>query len=503
MSIRIGKTETEKSRQFAPASSGLLQRKCAYGNQASSGAECEACGKERESALQRKAVDSSKVGEAPPIVYEVLNSPGQPLPAGARAFFEPRFGRDFSNVRIHTGSRATDSARAVNALAYTVGRDVVFGAGKYAPETTEGRRLLAHELTHVAQQAERRGAQVEAATLEQEAFGVAAAIESGHMPSISEGSASLGLPQFDREPDAGHPSANPTPEEYIKGYRSFWGGLQTKKLASDLYLLAWQSASHYPFVLTVYKQLGAGDRTELAQDFFEQLGNDSFIEDFALTPNGRSFLTAIAGLLPAENKQRKRVEAIVFAGPQAEREKERKESIEALKKQGKKIDITIYTSYKGMDTAAALLEPIAKGRERRKATDAAFPMEDFEDIGITLAEIGKQTGVTEFVRELHLMGHGTENKFGFGRYLYNSEYLQKNYETGLHAVYMAPGATIYMEGCDVAKGEAGLKYLKEVGRIFFGDQKAGFVKGNTCIVIGMGEITECQPRTLRWPSDFK
>jgi len=65
---------------------------------------------------------------------------------------EPRFGHDFSQVQVHTDEKAADSARSVNALAYTVGRDVVFGTGQYAPETTAGKRLLAHELTHVVQQ---------------------------------------------------------------------------------------------------------------------------------------------------------------------------------------------------------------------------------------------------------------------------------------------------------------------------------------------------------------
>jgi hypothetical protein len=65
---------------------------------------------------------------------------------------EPRFGHDFSRVRVHTGTQAAESAQAVNALAYTVGQDVVFGAGRYAPHTHEGRRLIAHELTHVIQQ---------------------------------------------------------------------------------------------------------------------------------------------------------------------------------------------------------------------------------------------------------------------------------------------------------------------------------------------------------------
>jgi hypothetical protein len=83
--------------------------------------------------------------------------PGQLLEPGARAFLEPRFGRDLGAIRVHAGARAARSARAVHARAYTVGRDVVFGAGEYAPGTVAGLRLLAHELTHALQQ-ERRPA---------------------------------------------------------------------------------------------------------------------------------------------------------------------------------------------------------------------------------------------------------------------------------------------------------------------------------------------------------
>ena len=93
--------------------------------------------------------DSASV---PPIVSEVLASPGQPLDGDTRGFFEPRFGHDFSDVRVHTSPTAAASARAVNSLAYTVGRNVVIGAHPHTSETTEGRGLLAHELTHVAQQ---------------------------------------------------------------------------------------------------------------------------------------------------------------------------------------------------------------------------------------------------------------------------------------------------------------------------------------------------------------
>jgi hypothetical protein len=86
------------------------------------------------------------------LVNGVISSPGQPLDSAMRGFFEPRFGHDFSQVRLHADDRAAESARAVKARAYTVGEHVVFGAQQLAPESTEGRRLMAHELTHVIQQ---------------------------------------------------------------------------------------------------------------------------------------------------------------------------------------------------------------------------------------------------------------------------------------------------------------------------------------------------------------
>lgn len=106
--------------------------------------------------LQRQPADRTASTAVPPIVHEVLRSPGQPLDAETRAYFEPRFGHDFSQVRIHTDARAVESAQAVNALAYTVGRDVVLGRRVYVPNTLEGRKLLAHELAHVVQQRDGR-----------------------------------------------------------------------------------------------------------------------------------------------------------------------------------------------------------------------------------------------------------------------------------------------------------------------------------------------------------
>src|SRR5437899_1147878 len=149
----MNKTASQTKQQtanVAPLTNGILQRKCAAcGQHTIAGGECKGCSKKR---LQRRVSSQAEPTEVPPIVHEVLRSPGQPLDPATRAFMEPRFGHDFSSVRVHTDAKAAESARAVNALAYTVGHDVAFGAAQYAPGTAVGRRLLAHELTHVMQQ---------------------------------------------------------------------------------------------------------------------------------------------------------------------------------------------------------------------------------------------------------------------------------------------------------------------------------------------------------------
>ncbi|HEX8489434.1 MAG TPA: DUF4157 domain-containing protein [Chthoniobacterales bacterium] len=88
----------------------------------------------------------------PPIVHEVLRSSGEPLDAATRAFMEPRFAHDFTRVRVHTNKKAAQSAAAVNAEAYTVGRHIVFGENRLSSATPAGRGLLAHELAHTVQQ---------------------------------------------------------------------------------------------------------------------------------------------------------------------------------------------------------------------------------------------------------------------------------------------------------------------------------------------------------------
>src|SRR5438874_11015193 len=105
---------------------------------------------EASSLEKREAFATARVDEA-------LDSPGQPLDATTRAEMEPRFGHDFANVRVHADATAADAAHAVNAMAYTLGKDIVFRAGAYEPYTQAGKRLLAHELTHVVQQGDAEG----------------------------------------------------------------------------------------------------------------------------------------------------------------------------------------------------------------------------------------------------------------------------------------------------------------------------------------------------------
>jgi hypothetical protein len=136
-----------------------VKRKC------SCGGSCETCKGEqsddehgkvlrKSAAPQISAVGSSVLakGSAPPIVHEVLRSPGQPLDAATRGFFEPRIGQNLNHVRVHADTRAADSAGTIGAMAYAVGSNVVFGRDRFSPHSTTGRNLLAHELAHVIQQ---------------------------------------------------------------------------------------------------------------------------------------------------------------------------------------------------------------------------------------------------------------------------------------------------------------------------------------------------------------
>jgi outer membrane protein OmpA-like peptidoglycan-associated protein len=120
-------------------------------------AACAACAGSKEE-LRRKEAEGAGDSSGTAVDAEVassiqsLSGGGSPLPGSVRAQLEPQFGTDFSGVRVHTDSQAHHLARSVNAHAFTHGQDIVFAPGRYAPHTTDGTRLLAHELTHVVQQ---------------------------------------------------------------------------------------------------------------------------------------------------------------------------------------------------------------------------------------------------------------------------------------------------------------------------------------------------------------
>jgi hypothetical protein len=192
--MRMPDNAGDSDLQVGRKSNHLLQRKCSCGAAPGATGECEQCRKRRLT-LQRRAANSHGCGAVPPIVHEVLSSSGNSLDPATRAYFEPRFGYDFSGVRTHTDAKAVDSARAVNALAYTVGRDVVFGAGQYTPGTSQGRKLMAHELTHVIQQS--RGGSYPmldpSAVHEHNAEAVSDAIAAGQFHLVVQEGTSVGL----------------------------------------------------------------------------------------------------------------------------------------------------------------------------------------------------------------------------------------------------------------------------------------------------------------------
>lgn len=195
MTKAVNQEHTSREQLLPPQN--ILRRKCECGNHTVAGGQCTECAKTKNTAagqtpqgpVQRKLMvghssdqserEADRVSDhvsradstasaspqlesntspavahepAPDSVSRVLSSTGSQLDASVRNDMEGRFGHDFSHVRVHSGGAAEESARDVNAAAYTVGNDIVFGAGKFAPSTQSGRQLLAHELTHVLQQ---------------------------------------------------------------------------------------------------------------------------------------------------------------------------------------------------------------------------------------------------------------------------------------------------------------------------------------------------------------
>jgi len=178
-----------------------ISRKCA---------ECE----EEEGKLQKKSAGHATPQTAPPIVHEVLASPGAPLDATTRAFMEPRFGHDFGRVRVHADTKAAESASTMHARAYTVGNSLVFGAGEYRPGTDAGQRLLGHELTHVVQQSAAKQSQDDGLVndpLEQEADPIAEQVMWMPASEVAHTSAPLQIRRQKKDAGSGSAAPSPTP----------------------------------------------------------------------------------------------------------------------------------------------------------------------------------------------------------------------------------------------------------------------------------------------------
>lgn len=133
----------------AKGESTLLHRRCACGNHSIGGAECGSCARRRLTPAHRD--NGSHPAFAPPSVYAALRTHGHALDASTQRLMAIRFGRDFSDIRVHTDTTAAASAREIHAHAYTVGQDIVFAPERYRPATHEGQHLIAHELAHVTQ----------------------------------------------------------------------------------------------------------------------------------------------------------------------------------------------------------------------------------------------------------------------------------------------------------------------------------------------------------------
>jgi hypothetical protein len=241
-------TTAAKINQVTPATTKqTLQRKCACGNHTASGGECANCAKKKlqrklsigasndpleleadrvadqvlayqpthsfsnisAPKIQRRAEQSSQqTEEVPASVERVLANSGSPLPITVRKDMEQRFEQDFSQVRVHTGRAAEESAHDINANAYTFGNNIVFNRGKFSPETHSGKHLLAHELTHVVQagnsHANATPDNSQVSKLEQEARQVADSIySSAHPPVIQGVAAGLNAPLREGPEDLG------------------------------------------------------------------------------------------------------------------------------------------------------------------------------------------------------------------------------------------------------------------------------------------------------------
>lgn len=150
---------------------------------------CDECRAKQTVARKAEGASPAAAPSSARKIDSVLQSPGRSLDAATRAFFEPRFGRDLSNVRIHSDAAAATSARSIQAHAYAAGDDLVFDTGRFAPETQDGRRLLAHELSHVVQK--QKGAEEPSIQRQPNPGGSASAADQSETPALDAGESTV------------------------------------------------------------------------------------------------------------------------------------------------------------------------------------------------------------------------------------------------------------------------------------------------------------------------
>jgi hypothetical protein len=214
---------------------------------------------------------SAKSG-APALVHDVLNKPGQPLDAGTRDYFEPRIGHSLSSVRVHADEHAARSAQSIHAHAYTAGHDIVFGKAQFAPETIEGKRLLAHELTHVVQQARTS--------------------DGSEAPTANDVERNLSAPSSDLiQRDSSTPFVRA--QDFVNQYRMLLVAKEYDTVARNLYVNFVFQGLDYHYVITVFKDISATDEDNIAALFTESLANNSLLDICAANPRGRTMLNVL------------------------------------------------------------------------------------------------------------------------------------------------------------------------------------------------------------------
>jgi len=366
---------------------------------------------------------------------------GEPLPESVRTFFEPRFGCDLSEVRVHTDSRSACAANALNALAFTSGHDIFFGTGEYKPDRTSGKKLLAHELTHAIQQ--------------RHSVGNALMFKrNAEEPKITF---KLGM-KVTEHPDGRLEVEVVKPWKAGSGAASTYlgmarvAGIDPKLLASELV-----NSGAYKSLEHVRKVFFVGTRIVIK--------NGKII---SVSTRGKGYEFVEEAWAPARLPER-----IVFYPPKSSDPTEIILGLRAEKIHEKHKEVPI----ERMESIKSVFDYLDKIPERYK-------------------ELSGVKRVAPFISELHFLGHGKPGRFKFGPSSYSTEDLKK-IESGKAERHLKPNALIKLDGCEVAAYPDGKRFMCEVGRVFFGN-KPGSIWASRGIVVA-GESAGNEPITVEWP----